>query len=197
MPRVERSRLGGLARASQYPAFISRDVLPSAEHQARFWSLVDSRDADGCWPWLGMNCRGYGKASVGGQRQGWAHRIAYTALVGPIPEGLVIDHLCRNPACVNPAHLQPVTSRENTLRGESPAAQRARLTVCLRGHDLSDAFVTAKRHSRVCRQCSRDANDRVRERMYGPATKRCARCGALVRSVQAHIRWNHPKEIAA
>lgn len=74
---------------------------------------------DECWVWCARtNRNGYGRLRVGG-RELMAHRLAYEALVGPIPEGLVLDHLCRVRLCINPAHLEPVTVRENTLRGEA------------------------------------------------------------------------------
>ncbi len=70
-----------------------------------------------CWLWAGpLVASGYGRFQL--NDQSWmAHRVAYTLLVGPIPVGLVLDHLCRNRRCVNPKHLEPVTSKENTLRG--------------------------------------------------------------------------------
>lgn len=90
----------------------------------RFWSYVDrSKTEDGCWLWNGhRESNGYGRFRHDGRRSG-AHRFAYEAEVGPIPDGLTIDHLCRVRHCVNPAHLEAVTSRENTrrrddLRGE-------------------------------------------------------------------------------
>jgi hypothetical protein len=82
--------------------------------ERRFWSKVEK--TQDCWYWLGSRDRwGYGQFSVAG-KQILAHRFAYTMVVGPIPRGLTIDHLCRVPACVNPAHLEAVTSRENTER---------------------------------------------------------------------------------
>lgn len=70
----------------------------------------------GCWEFDGCLVQGYGHAWLDG-KQVKVHRAAYEALVGPIPEGLVIDHLCRNTACYNPAHLEPVTNAENIRRG--------------------------------------------------------------------------------
>jgi hypothetical protein len=72
-----------------------------------------------CWVWVGrLNRNGYGRVALGG-REPMAHRASYEAHVGPIPEGLVLDHLCRVRCCINPRHLEPVTVQENTLRGEA------------------------------------------------------------------------------
>lgn len=72
-----------------------------------------------CWPWLGhCDSKGYGKISVKGRCRP-VHRIAYELAIGPVPPGLVLDHTCRNPACCNPAHLDPVTNAENVRRGKS------------------------------------------------------------------------------
>lgn len=87
----------------------------------------------GCWIWLSaLNDRGYGQFS-----KKHAHRVTYETFVGPIPEGLVLDHLCRVPCCVNPAHLEPVTHKENILRGVGIAAVNATKTQCKNGHELS------------------------------------------------------------
>ena len=122
-------------------------------------------DADtGCWLFTGStNAGGYGQIELppeNGHRRGTTtHRVVYETLVGPVPSGLELDHVrergCRHRHCCNPAHLEPVTSRENTLRGDGPAAQRARQTHCKRGHDLNDPTVAYRnRHGqRVCRWC--------------------------------------------
>lgn len=74
-------------------------------------------DTNGCWVWLLFkNPKGYGTISRKGVKNLLAHRYVYEQLVGPIPDGLVIDHLCCNPACVNPSHLEPVTAKENNRR---------------------------------------------------------------------------------
>lgn len=76
--------------------------------------------AFGCWEWNRYrNEHGYGRLNKAGQRTMYAHRWAYELLVGPIPVGLTIDHLCLNPACVNPEHLEPVTLSENRRRANS------------------------------------------------------------------------------
>ncbi len=98
---------------------------------------------------------GYGKTSIG-KRSLRAHRVSYALRVGDIPPGLTLDHLCRNRACINPAHLQPVTITENLARG--PAAQRA---ACHRGHPLTgDNIYRTPRGSRNCKQCRREATRR-------------------------------------
>lgn len=125
----------------------------TAESSARFWHRV-ATDGD-CWVWTGYTTQlGYGQVKIA-QRCYYAHRVAYTELVGDVPAGLVLDHLCRNPRCVNPDHLEPVPQRLNVLRGESPIAAMARRTVCLRGHSLAvHARVNEKGH-RQCRACIR------------------------------------------
>lgn len=112
--------------------------------------------SDGCWSWSGANNgNGYGRFYSEGTRI-YAHRVAYEALVGTVPAGMELDHLCRNRGCVNPAHLEPVTHRENTLRGHTVAAVKARQTHCVHGHQF-DAANTLTLHdgTRRCRPCSR------------------------------------------
>jgi hypothetical protein len=98
----------------------------------------------GCWPWTGAKSdSGYGlfseKNEKGRPVLRRAHRLMYEYMVGPIPEGLTLDHLCRNRLCVRPSHLEPVTSVENVRRGEAPTAKNARKTHCPRGHEYNAA----------------------------------------------------------
>lgn len=88
------------------------------------WARVMPVPESGCWIWTGeLNRNGYGRVWRLGRRV-MAHRAMYELLVGPIPEGLVLDHLCRVRCCVNPKHLEPVTVRENTIRGEAALFRR-------------------------------------------------------------------------
>ena len=129
---------------------------PATGPTDRFWEKVDrTAGADGCWPWLGsLTPDGYGQFWAGAIK-GRAHRYSYSLVNGPIPEGLQTDHLCRNRACVNPAHLEAVTPRENTMRSEGPAAINARKTECPKGHPLSgdNLVVNATTGYRRCRTC--------------------------------------------
>jgi hypothetical protein len=111
-----------------------------------------------CWVWNGCACwNGYGRVSVAGKAYA-AHRYVYAVAKGEIPAGLQIDHLCRNRLCVNPAHLEAVTPRENVLRSTAPEATRARhksQTHCKRGHPLFGDNVRLYRGVRYCRACSK------------------------------------------
>lgn len=134
---------------------------PITPVETRFFNKFTIDPASGCWIWVGAsNGVGYGKISVGGQGQEYAHRVSYEIHCGPIPDGMQIDHLCRNPSCVNPNHLEPVTNRENTRRGLISQLRPPRAR-CGRGHDLS---VTAYRDSQghtQCRECLH-----IRQRAY-------------------------------
>jgi hypothetical protein len=120
----------------------------------RFWAKVDRRAPDECWPWLASTLpSGYGQIRRG-STTAYAHRVAYELERGPIPYGLVLDHHCRTPACVNPAHLEPVTHRENCARGMAPGQILARAGVCKRGHQLRPGrHPCGKRHA--CLECRR------------------------------------------
>jgi hypothetical protein len=115
-------------------------------------------DVNGCWIWGGYcNRDGYGKIKDdGGRRLLSTHRVTYEHFVEPIPDGLQIDHLCRNRACCNPAHLEPVTSRENTMRGRTLASINAMLTHCRKGHPFDEANTRMHGGGRRCRACARE-----------------------------------------
>lgn len=123
----------------------------------RFWAKV-AVDPSGCLVWTASTfSTGYGQFKHGG-RTVTAHRFGYTALVGPIPDGLVLDHLCRNKRCAAPDHLEPVTDRVNILRGDTLAALLAAKTHCLNGHPFDE--VNTRIDSRGMRQCRTCEGDR-------------------------------------
>lgn len=130
----------------------------------RFWAKVQQTES--CWLWTAArDHRGYGefRVELPPARPAKAHRFAYETLVGPIPDGLELDHLCRNRACVNPDHLEPVTGRVNTLRGESPTAQNARKTHCVHGHELPPRPPMGGRRPK-CKTCRAAIARRARAR---------------------------------
>lgn len=121
-------------------------------------AIEDAKVENPCWEWQGhINPRGYGVRSwnIGGKKVNkFAHRLIYEATVGNIPEGLVIDHLCRNHACVNPTHLEVVSNRENILRGIGATAENARKTLCKNGHKFEGKnIVPCANGGRDCRIC--------------------------------------------
>lgn len=116
---------------------------------------------NGCWIWIGARTgpgdKGYGRIALPGNKRMLAHRWAYETFVGPIPEGLQIDHLCRNRPCVNPAHLEPVTNRENVLRADCPNIERHRSDLCQYGHPYDKVSKRLRREQRYCSICQRQA----------------------------------------
>lgn len=132
--------------------------------EERFWEKVDKLVASPCWQWIGARESRKGVKKYGhfwgGENHCQAHRWSYEHFVGPIPEGLQLDHLCRNTACVNPAHLEPVTARVNTLRGGGFAFKNSQKTHCPNGHELSganlipDQLARGKRTCYICKQAN-------------------------------------------
>lgn len=126
--------------------------------EIRFWSKVKpASNVNECWEWLAAKGKhGYGIFRANGKAV-ICHRLSYEWIIGKIPEGLQIDHLCRNRGCVNPYHMEPVTNKINGLRGESFCAKYARQTHCKNGHPLtpdnldSYALSIGKRHCIICR----------------------------------------------
>lgn len=151
----------------------------------------------GCWEWAGAaDNHGYGRIqrrdADGRWRPAKTHRASYEIHVGPIPDGLQLDHLCRNRICANPAHLEPVTNRVNALRGSGACGLNARKTECLRGHPYrpettrfrTTAYGTTGRECLIC-----DAELRLRReaRRHATGAHECPTCG---------LRWETPRALA-
>jgi hypothetical protein len=152
---VNRCKCGcGLAPKSRRKYALDHQPNKSRPVIERLLMRVDKSD-NGCWLWRGqLNSRGYGQIRAH-EKTCLAHRIAYAYLVGPIPEGLQLDHLCRVKRCVNPQHLEPVTGSVNLARAYS-AAPRQPATTCRRGHEFTAANTYLSKKGRICRRCRRD-----------------------------------------
>ena len=122
----------------------------------RFWTKVEVLSIKSCWLWRGtIDSKGYGVVRIN-QQSFRAHRVAYELLVGNIPSGLCIDHLCRTRSCVNPIHMEVCTPKENSFRGVGPAAINRRKTYCIHGHSLNEGNMkVTSRGWRVCLVCVR------------------------------------------
>lgn len=127
--------------------------------------LSPSELAEPCVEWKGTRTpKGYGQVWRNGAHQ-YAHRIAVELDRGPIPDGLVVDHICNNPPCINPRHLRVVTSRENTLRGNAPSARAARATHCPAGHPYAPPHLVIRYDgSRACVTCRRAQQKAIYDR---------------------------------
>lgn len=157
-------------------------MLVDAKSVERIWSQIDKNGPASslvgglCWIWNGSKeNHGYGRTQVkiNGKWKGvLIHRLIYELVVGPIPRPLppakysysTLDHLCRNRSCVNPKHLEPVSNRENILRGVSPSAIHAKKTHCPQGHEYSpkNTKICGIRRFRVCKTCLNAGRTRKR-----------------------------------
>lgn len=124
-----------------------------------FWNRVEVIPFHPCWEWIG--CKN--EAGYGLYRKQRAHIVSYLRTGKHIPEGLQLDHLCRNRGCVNPFHLEPVTLVQNVMRGVGPTAVNATKTHCLNGHEFTEknTRLYKSKHTkgqtwRACRQCARE-----------------------------------------
>lgn len=157
-----RSRLNPGLRPSGLACCVQgRTMKMDAKALARFMSKV-CVDADtGCWVWTAAKADGYGRFGIGSGSMFTAHRLSFEHFVGEIPSGLCLDHLCRNRACVNPKHVEPVTWRENTRRGLAPTQSMNRTGACKRGHDAVDPNIRVLPDgTRQCLVCRVAANKR-------------------------------------
>lgn len=157
---------------------------PTAER--RFWARVHKTPE--CWLWTGGTSRGYGQLSWGSPGtpgRTSAYRFAYELLVGPVPEGMQLDHLCRVRNCVNPAHLEPVTCQVNVLRGIGPSATNAAKSHCAKGHPLAgENLVVNSKGQRICLECRRRSGREA-------ARKRAALEGRIAQKARTHCPRGH------
>jgi hypothetical protein len=143
----------------------------------RFWPKVERRGQQECWPWLASLRNGYGQIYDGEDWRNpkalYAHRVAYGLMVGPIPKGMQLDHICRDRRCVNPAHLEPVTLAENLARGEGFGQRLYRQkTHCKHGHPFEgDNLYVAPDGHRVCKTCRRAVDQRRSKTRRRPKRK--------------------------
>lgn len=152
----ERWRLNGDPLASR--------PRKTADPRTRFEPNVQ-KQGDGCWIWTGrQDGDGYGQFWLDGKHRR-AFVVSYEMNVGPVPEGLELDHLCRVRLCVNPAHLEPVTTQVNQLRGNGVSGINARKTHCDHGHEFTPAntYITPDGR-RQCRTCQRERSRRHQRR---------------------------------
>jgi hypothetical protein len=153
---VSYQRITKITNFRPYPDFSGVHNVPE---YVRFWAKVDKFVGGDCWVWLAKKTKGpgrgigYGSFQTDSGRHVSAHRWAYMNLVGPIPEGLVIDHLCNNRSCVNPSHFKVTTNKENTRRSLVK-------THCIYGHPLHQGAL-----QNVCATCKRDWARRNRQQI--------------------------------
>lgn len=157
-------------------------LVSSKTAEERFWDKVSPEPNSGCWLWCGAADRkGYGLFYFN-DKCGKAHRFSYKTFAGPLVDGLQLDHLCRNPSCVNPLHLEQVTAKENIWRSDTVTAVNARKTHCHKGHALfGDNLRITTRGRRECIVCHRE---HVRRHRSKQPTK--------PRAVKTHCPQGHP-----
>lgn len=168
---------------TSWEAMMSQAIALTDAEQIRFWAKVDKDQiGTGCWEWTAALVHGYGQFTSGDRRRGYkkhlAHRLVYQMLVGPVPDGLELDHLCRNTSCCNSAHVEPVTHAENIRRCGAMAKASAayvamirRRTECPNGHDLDAPDMRA---NAACSECARERKAR-QEARWTPAQREAKR----------------------
>jgi hypothetical protein len=154
---------------------LPKDHVNLERLKSRFLNHVEKSNM--CWKWLGFKLKtGYGRFGINGIIY-YAHRVSYTIFRNNIPEGLVVDHLCKNTWCVNPEHMEIVRQQENVLRGESQQSKNAKKTHCPQGHiyDTNNTRFDIKnrRSCKICTNIRRDIwykknyeREKAKKRLY-------------------------------
>lgn len=164
----------------------------------RFEGMFIPEPNSGCWIWMGAATRqGYGRLSAQGIPTP-AHRVSYELHKGKIPQGLHIDHLCRNTSCVNPDHLEAVTNKENGRRGivaEVHRARQAAKTHCKHGHPLSgdNLYIAPSSGQRVCRACKADRKKARRAAQPKPPNRDGLALGGAANGERQRAKTHCPK----
>lgn len=171
----------------------SCDSKPELSTEERFWQRVEKSGRGGCWNWTGSvaSNNGYGRIRVEGVT--WrAHRLAWTLLVGDIPDEMVIDHICRNRRCVNPDHLRVVTAYVNSTENTVGNATK---THCKHGHEFTEANTYVYDKGRACKACMRIRNARRNSEVRGTQRPKvpCPHCDKQISKpgISSHIRRMH------
>lgn len=153
-------------------------------------TIEDRGYATPCWiSNRAKNGGGYTKIGIDGRTE-MTHRAAYTAFVGPIPAGLVIDHLCRERTCCNPEHLEAVTHRENLVRGETLTSREVAQTACKHGHPFTpeNTYQRPDRPGRLCRTCRSEANTRHEKVRTAKRTPRIGDSRRALADAEARVK---------
>lgn len=163
---------------------------PNVRAETRFFQRFNKNPITGCWDWdTPSKSDGYGTMWVDGKAEK-AHRFAYELLAGPIPEGLTIDHLCRNRGCVNPKHLEPVTLLINMRRGDCISTKNAAKTHCPHGHQYNtENTYVSPRGGRTCRTCKRLRSNTPERKAYMKAY--------LKKYNKTYVRKRKPLQVAS